>query len=83
MGGQPGSLSSGFASSCQFVYSRWMSLEMDASAVKKLDVRHLYYSCTSGTLQLVESIFFSQSLSPHTRTLGLCVDAPGSSLYPI
>ena len=57
MDGQPGSLSSGFASSCQLVYSRWMSLEMDVAAIKKLDVRHLYYSCTSVTLHIVEFFF--------------------------
>ena len=81
MGGQPGSLSSGFASSCQNVYSRWMSLEMDASAIKRLDFRHLHCSCTSVILHIVE--FFFLPPSAHTRTLGLYVDAPGSSLYPI
>ena len=77
------SLSSGFASSCQLVYSRWVSVEMDASAVRRLDVRHSYYSCTSVTLHLVESFFFFLPLSPHTRTLGLGIAAPGNSLFPI
>ena len=70
MDGQPGSLSSGFASSCQLVYSRWMSLEMDVAAIKKLDVRHLYYSCTSVTLHIVE-FFFPAPLCPHPHTCSL------------
>lgn len=38
---------------------------------------------TSVTLHLVQSFFFFLPFSPDTRTLGLCTDAPGSSLYPV